>query len=58
MEILGLVLTGEPFADNGAAIQRHGCVRILARLPHALRIDSGRIAAWARLIPPLEDCLA
>lgn len=58
LEALGVVLTGEPFGDNRAAIQRYSGVRILAALPHAHQIDADRVAAWARLVPALEDCLA
>ena len=58
LEVLGVVLTGEPFADNRAAIAHHGRARILAGLPHAARIDAGQIAAWASAFPSLDDCLA
>ena len=57
LEVLGVVLTGEPFGDNRAAIAHHGRVRILAELPHALRIDVGQIATWASVFPALDDCL-
>lgn len=58
LQVLGVVLTGGPFGDNRAAIERHGRVRILAQLPTADRVDAAQVAAWARLLPALEDCLA
>ena len=53
IEVLGVVLTGGPFADNRAAIERHGGVRILAALPWAARLDAAQVAAWAGRIAPL-----
>ncbi len=58
LEVLGVVLTGDPFADNAAAIEAHGGVRVLARLPHAQRIDARQLAAWAAGFPALDACLA
>jgi malonyl-CoA O-methyltransferase len=58
LEVVGVVLTGRPFADNRAAIERHGQVRILAELPFSDRIDAGQVAQWSRLVPSLDDCLA
>ena len=57
LEVLGVVLTGQPFADNRAAMERHGRVRVLAELPHAERIDAGQIAAWAATLPALNVVL-
>ena len=53
LQVLGVVLTGGPFADNRAAIETHGKVRILAELPHADVIAAERIAEWARLFASL-----
>ena len=58
LEVLGVVLTGPAFADNRAAIERHGRARILAELSHADRIDAAQVAAWAQAMPSLDDCLA
>ena len=58
LEVLGVVLTGGPFADNRAAIEAHGKVRILAQLPQVERIDSAQIARWADGLPMLDACLA
>ena len=58
LEVLGVVLTGDPFADNRAAIETHGKVRVLAQLPHADGIDPGQVAAWAATLPTLDSCLA
>ena len=57
LEVLGVVLTGQAFADNRAAIERHGGVRILAELPFSDRIDAAQVAAWAELIPDFGDGL-
>jgi malonyl-ACP O-methyltransferase BioC/dethiobiotin synthase len=57
LQVLGVVLTGGPFGDNRAAIERHGRVRILAELPTAERLDAARIAAWSEQIPRLEQLL-
>ena len=58
LEVLGVVLTGAPFGDNRAAIERHGRVRTLAELTHADCIDADRIIAWTPLFPFAEDCLS
>lgn len=57
LKVLGVVLTGHPFADNRAAVEHHGRVRILAELPHAERIDADQIAAWAALMPTADELL-
>jgi malonyl-CoA O-methyltransferase len=57
LDVLGVVLTGGPFGDNRAAIERHGRVRVLAELPRARRLDAAQIADWADRIPALEDLL-
>ena len=58
IEVLGVVLTGEPFADNRAAIERHGGVRVLAELHHADPVDADQVARWAAAFPSLEACFA
>ena len=58
LDVLGMVLTGDAFADNAAAIEAHGRTRILARLPHAEQIDADQLAAWAASFPTLGACLA
>ncbi|MEI9965954.1 MAG: dethiobiotin synthase [Caulobacteraceae bacterium] len=55
VEVLGVVLTGDAFADNRAAIERVGRVRILAELPWAETVDAACVAEWAALIPPLDE---
>jgi malonyl-CoA O-methyltransferase len=57
LKLGGVILTGEPFGDNAAAIERHGRVRILAQLPQAERIDADQVATWAALMPSAEDLL-
>ncbi len=58
LEVLGVVLTGDAFADNASAIEAHGRTRILGRLPRAQVVDPGQVAAWAAALPTLEACLA
>ncbi len=55
VEVAGVVLVGPPFADNRAAIEIHGKVRVLAELPWAAALDAGEVARLARAIPPLEE---
>ncbi len=57
LEVAGVVLTGRPFGDNRAAIERYGQVAILAELPFSDRIDAQQVADWSALIPALDDCL-
>jgi len=54
LPVLGVILTGGPFADNAEAIARHGRARILARLPWAERLDAEVIATWAGQVPGPE----
>ncbi len=54
LQLLGVVLMGVPFADNRAAIEAHGRVRVLAELPWAERLDADQIARWAALMPALD----
>ena len=51
LEVLGVVLAGPAFADNRAAIETHGAVRVLAELPWAETVTPELIGAWAALIP-------
>jgi malonyl-CoA O-methyltransferase len=53
LEVLGVILTGDPFADNRAAIGRHGKVPILAVFPN-VRIDADQIEAWAQSLPAMD----
>ena len=52
LSVLGVVLTGAPFADNRLAIEAHGRVRVLAELPWAEPLDARTIDRWAALMPP------
>lgn len=56
LKVAGVILTGDPFADNAEAIVRHEGVKVLARLPRAERIDAGVVADWAEHMPPLSSC--
>jgi malonyl-CoA O-methyltransferase len=53
LEVLGVVLTRYPFADNRAAIQRHGKVPILAVVPN-FRIDADQVEAWSQSLPAMD----
>ena len=52
LPVLGVVLIGTPFADNRAAIETHGRVKVLAELPWAQTLDDEAVARWALLMPP------
>ena len=53
LDVLGVILTGGPFADNADAIQRHGRVEILARLPWGEQVDAATIDQWVKASPRL-----
>ncbi|HEX4098009.1 MAG TPA: dethiobiotin synthase, partial [Caulobacteraceae bacterium] len=53
LEVLGVVLTRYPFADNRAAIARHGKVPILAVFPN-FRIDADQVEAWSQSLPAMD----
>jgi len=54
VEVLGVVMVGEAFADNAEAIGARGHVRILARLPWAQAVGLAEVAAWAEGLPALD----
>ena len=56
--VLGVVLTGAPFADNRAAIEAHGHVRVLAELPWAETLHADQIGRWSALLPELDSLIA
>ena len=51
LPVLGVVLIGTPFADNRAAIETHGRVKVLAELPWAETLDDEAVARWSLLMP-------
>ncbi|MCQ8240216.1 dethiobiotin synthase [Rhizosaccharibacter radicis] len=55
VRVLGVVMNGPPSANNRAAIERHGRVRVLAELPELAERPPGPddVARWAALLPPL-----
>ncbi len=55
LHVLGVVLAGPAFADNRAAIETHGAVRVLAELPWAETVTPELIGAWSALVPPLAQ---
>ncbi len=57
LHVLGVVLTGGPFADNHAAIPRYGRVPLLAALLQVAQLDADQIRAWAGGLPPMDEAL-
>jgi dethiobiotin synthase len=55
LPIAGVVLNGPPNADNRAAIERFGQVRIVAELARIDPLDAAAIDRLAALIPPLRE---
>jgi malonyl-CoA O-methyltransferase len=56
--VLGVIMSGPLSAGNKEAIERFGNVRVLAEIPPLSKVDAETVAALARGIPPLDDCLA
>lgn len=55
--ILGVVLSGESFADNHQAIARRGGVPVIAELPQLDAVTSAAVADLAARIPALDALL-
>ena len=51
--VAGVVLNGPPSANNRAAIERHGNVRVLAELAPLESLDADAVARLATLMPSL-----
>jgi malonyl-CoA O-methyltransferase len=45
--IAGVVLVGEPDADNREAIETYGAVRVVGELPMLSPLEAGTLGAWA-----------
>jgi dethiobiotin synthetase len=43
----GVMMIGEPNADNRAAIEKYGHVRVVAEMPFLTPLDPGLLAAWS-----------
>ena len=46
LEIFGVIMNGEPNAENRKAIERYGEVRVLAEIPKFAKIDSRILKNW------------
>jgi dethiobiotin synthase len=47
LRVAGVMMIGEPNADNRAAIERYGRVRVVAEMPFLTPLDPGLLAAWS-----------
>jgi dethiobiotin synthetase len=45
--VAGVIMIGEPNADNRAAIEQYGRVRVIAEMPLLRPLDPGLLAAWS-----------
>ncbi len=52
--ILGIVMVGDGGADNAAAIERFGGVRLLGTVPRMTRVDASTVDAAAGGLPGVE----
>ena len=47
LRVAGVMMIGEPNADNRAAIERYGHVPVVAEMPFLKPLDPGLLAAWS-----------
>ncbi len=47
LRVGGVMMIGEPNADNRAAIERYGHVPVVAEMPFLTPLDPGLLAAWS-----------
>ena len=47
LRVAGVMMIGEPNADNRAAIERYGHVPVVAEMPFLRPLDPGLLAAWS-----------
>jgi dethiobiotin synthase len=47
LRVAGVMMIGEPNADNRAAIEQYGNVRVIAEMPLLAPLDPGLLAAWS-----------
>jgi malonyl-CoA O-methyltransferase len=47
LRIAGVMMIGEPNADNRAAIEQYGHVPVVAEMPFLTPLDAGLLAAWS-----------
>jgi dethiobiotin synthetase len=48
LQIAGVVMVGEPNAENRAAIERYGDVAVIGEMPRFTPLDRPALSAWAR----------
>jgi dethiobiotin synthetase len=47
LQIAGVVMVGEPDAENRAAIEQFGATVVVGEMPRFARLDAASLAAWA-----------
>jgi malonyl-CoA O-methyltransferase len=47
LRVAGVMMIGEPNADNRAAIERYGHVPVVAEMPFLTPLDPGLLGAWS-----------
>jgi len=47
LRVAGVVMIGEPNADNRAAIEQYGNMPVIAEMPFLALLDPGLLAAWS-----------
>ena len=47
LRVAGVMMIGEPNADNRAAIEQYGQARVVAEMPFLTPLDPGLLAAWS-----------
>ena len=47
LRVAGVMMIGEPNADNRAAIEQYGHVPVVAEMPFLTPLDTGLLAAWS-----------
>jgi len=47
LRVAGVMMIGEPNADNRAAIEKYGRVPVVAEMPFLEPLDTGLLAAWS-----------
>jgi dethiobiotin synthetase len=47
LRVAGVMMIGEPNADNRAAIEQYGHATVVAEMPFLTPLDPGLLAAWS-----------
>jgi dethiobiotin synthetase len=48
LRVAGVMMIGEPNPDNRAAIEKYGCVPVVAEMPLLRPLDAALLAAWSK----------